>query len=346
LFTTGYDVDQGYFIEGGVKYLRQGFRKNPASSNQLTIGHAFGYESTRAQLISDINGGPNKADAELDIKAYFPNNINFFGRGNQTAYNKTGDYLNFYRAHFNFYSADASLRWQNIAATQSVKLGPSIQYYHYLNDETPSLINNAKLTNSYDSISYRQDKLHVGFMVTYIDDKRDRKILTSWGAYVNSRIQAYAGIGNSTKPFLQWLTVATLYKSVDTHSNFVITEKAVAGLTLGKTTFYQSMFLGGENNLIGYKQNRFAGEQILYNNLEARFKFNNMLSYILPGQYGVTAAYDIGRVWDRSETSNSVWHNGVGAGLYFSPSDMALLQFKAGYSTEGWYPSANFSLTF
>ncbi len=347
LFATGYDVDQGYFVEGGVKYLHQGFRKNPASSNQLTVAHAFGYESTRISLLSDVNGMPNKADAEIDVKVYLPLNINFFGRGNQTAYNKTGDYLNFYRAHFNYFTADASLRWQNIAATQSVRLGPSFQYYHYLNDEIPTLLtSNTKLVNSYDSTSYRQNKLHVGFMVTYIDDKRDRKILTSWGAYVNSRLQVYAGFGNSAKPFLQWLTQGTLYKSVDTHSNFVITEKAVGGITLGKTAFYQSMFLGGDNSLVGYRQNRFAGEQILYNNLEARFKFNNLFSYILPGQYGVTAAYDIGRVWDRSEESNSVWHNGVGAGVYFSPSDMALLQIKAGYSAEGWYPTLNFSLTF
>lgn len=346
LFNTGYDRDQGYFIEGGIKYLHQGFRKNPASSQTLTVGHAFGYESTRINFISDLNSGPKKADAELQVKAYFPNNINFFGRGNETPFNKTGDYVNFYRAKFNFLAADASFRWQNIAATQSVRLGPSIQYYHYLNDGAPNLINHPKLVNSYDSLSYTQNKLHIGFMVTYIDDKRDRKILTSWGAYVNSRVQAYAGIGNSAKPFLQWLTEAILYKSVDTHSNFVITEKAGAGVTLGKTTFYQSMFLGGENNLIGYKQNRFAGEHMFYNNLEARMKFNNLFSYILPGQYGVTAVYDIGRVWDRSEPASSLWHNGVGAGVYFSPSDMALLQVKTGYSNEGWYPYINFSLTF
>jgi hypothetical protein len=346
LFTTGYDVDQGYFVEGGLKYLHNGFRRTPSSSEELTIGHQFGYESTRINFIADLNGDPYKADFELQIKAYFPNNINFFGRGNETPFNKTGDYVNFYRAKFNFFTADATVRWQNIAGTQSVRLGPSVQYYHYLPDDKSNLNSSKNLVNSYDSLSYTQNKLHIGFMVTYIDDKRNSKILTSWGAYVNSRVQAYAGIGGSTKTYLQWLTEAILYKSVDTHSNFVITEKAGAGITLGKTTFYQSMFLGGENNLIGYKQNRFAGEQILYNNLAVRYKFNNLLSYILPGQYGVMGMYDIGRVWDRAETSSSVWHNGFGAGVYFSPSDMALLQFKEGYSKEGWYPYLNFSLTF
>jgi len=346
LFTTGYDRDQGYFVDAGVKYLRQGFRKDPSTTQQITVGHAFGYEANRVNFIADINNGTNKADGELQFKGYFPNNINFFGRSNISEYNKSVEFGDSYRAKFNFYTADASLRWQNIAATQSVRLGPSIQYYHYSNDSSPNLINHPKLINSYDSLSYTRDKLHIGFMVTYIDDKRDRKILTSWGAYVNSRVQAYAGIGSSSKTFLQWMTETILYKSVDTYSNFVITEKSGAGLTLGKTTFYQSMFLGGGNNLIGYRQNRFAGEQILYNNLEGRFKFNNLFSYILPGQYGVTAEYDIGRVWDRAEQSNAVWHNGFGAGVYFSPSDMGLLQAKMGYSVEGWYPSVNFTLTF
>jgi hypothetical protein len=37
---------------------------------------------------------------------------------------------------------------------------------------------------------------------------------------------------------------------------------------------------------------------------------------------------------------------GGGAGVYFSPSDMALLQIKEGYSIEGFYRYVNFSLTF
>jgi len=133
------------------------------------------------------------------VKAFFPNNINFFGRGNETPFNKTGDYVNFYRAKFNFFTADATVRWQNIAATQSIRLGPSIQYYHYLTDETSNLINTKNLVNSYDSLSYTQDKMHLGFTVTYIDDKRNSKTLTEWGAYVNSKIQAYAGIGGTAK---------------------------------------------------------------------------------------------------------------------------------------------------
>jgi hypothetical protein len=44
--------------------------------------------------------------------------------------------------------------------------------------------------------------------------------------------------------------------------------------------------------------------------------------------------------------NSGTWHNGFGTGVYFSPSDMALLQIKEGYSSEGFYTYVNFSLTF
>ncbi|RFZ84247.1 hypothetical protein DYU05_01045 [Mucilaginibacter terrenus] len=345
LLSVGYDLDQGFYADAGVKYLHQGFRKNPSSTTELTVGHSFGYNSTRIKFLSEVNAGLNNLDKQFKLEAYLPNSINFFGRGNKTGFDKDNG-IGYYRDRFNYFIGEATLRWQNAANTESVQYGVAAQYYHFLQNSSPGFIGNTPLINSYDSTSYRDNKFHAGLTVTYIDDKRNRKILTNWGVYVHSNLRAFAGFGNSAKPYVQWLTEATLYKSVDVHSNFVITEKAGAGVTFGKAAFYQSVFLGGENSLIGYRENRFAGEQMLYNNLEARYRLNSFLSYILPGQYGLTARYDVGRVWDRSEHSNAVWHNGFGVGAYFSPSDMALLQLKAGYSKEGWYPYVNFKLTF
>jgi outer membrane translocation and assembly module TamA len=76
---------------------------------------------------------------------------------------------------------------------------------------------------------------------------------------------------------------------------------------------------------------------MLYNNLEARIRIAQIGSYILPGQLGLVAFYDVGKVW-RSTHNSSTIHQGVGGGLYFAPAQMAVLQFVAGYSKEGWYP--------
>jgi hypothetical protein len=345
IFKTGYNFDEGLYADAGFKYIHQGFRQDPGSSQQVILGRALGSRSTRFSYTGDWVDAINKADAEIAVKAYFPNVINFFGMGNQTPFNKTGQYQDFYRARFGYYTADVTLRFQNIAGTTSLRLGPSMQYYHSIRNNDPHLTDNVNLIHSYDSASINTNKLHVGLVATYINDKRNNRLLTDWGVYVNVKLQAYAGMGSSARTFIQAIPEAILYKSVDTRSNFVISERLGGGLTFGKTAFYQSMFLGGQDNLTGFKQNRFAGQQMIYNNIEARIKMSDYFPYMTPGQFGFTAAYDVGRVWVQGETSNE-WHHGFGGGMYFSPSDMALFKVKGGYSKEGFYPYINFSVTF
>jgi outer membrane translocation and assembly module TamA len=65
---------------------------------------------------------------------------------------------------------------------------------------------------------------------------------------------------------------------------------------------------------------------MVYNNLEARIRLAQTANYILPGQLGLVALYDVGRVWQKEDYSNQ-WHNGVGGGIYFSPAQMALFEF-------------------
>lgn len=343
-FTTGYNIDDGYYFDAGLRYVHNGFRESPSYTAQLNAGHSYTSGATHfiynGVLIKEIG----KADVELQANIFTPNVINFFGRGNQTPYDKlTGP--NYYRYRFNFFSGDANIRFENLAGTTSIRIGPTLQYYRYVNDGQTHLTDNAALIRTYDSNSITKDKIHGGLEVTYIDDKRNNKFLPDWGVYVKARIQYYAGLNAYSRSFLQGIPEAILYTSVDAASHLVISERVSGGLTIGKTTSYQSLFLGGDENLIGYRQDRFAGQQMLFNNLEGRLKLNDFFSYILPGQFGLNAMYDIGRVWVKQENS-ATWHNGVGAGAYFSPSDMALLKIKEGFSSEGFYTYVNFTLNF
>jgi hypothetical protein len=70
-----------------------------------------------------------------------------------------------------------------------------------------------------------------------------------------------------------------------------------------------------------------------------------MATYILPGQYGITGSFAIGKVWQQGETS-ALWHNSVAGGFYFSPADLALIKLQAGHSNEGWYPFLSVNIHF
>jgi len=174
-------------------------------------------------------------------------------------------------------------------------------------------------------------------MATYIYENRNNILLPTSGNYISLQWKGYKGLNNYSETYMQLTAQIAVYKNIDRKANFVIANRIGGGITAGKATFYQSLFLGGQDNLLGFRQYRFAGEHMVYNNFEARIKLANLASYVLPGQLGLVGFYDIGKVWQKG-FNDKVWHQGAGGGFYFAPAQMVVLQLVAGNSGEGWYP--------
>ncbi|THU41122.1 hypothetical protein FAM09_03135 [Niastella caeni] len=339
LITAGFNLDDGFLLGGGVKIIKQGFRKVPyASVQQISLAHSFSTSAFRIRYKGEWLQTVGKADITVQADIFAPNNTrNFFGRGNETEYIKVGDFRRYYRTRYNLYHANPSLRW-HVGQGTTLSAGPAIQYYHSDSVENKGrFINNESLIHSYDSNTVHRDKIHAGVIIGWLRDKRNNIILPTAGHFVNVQAQAYGGLNNDSKSYMQVTSEIALYKNLSKKSMVVIAERLGGAVTVGKSAFYQSAFLGGHENLLGFRQYRFAGEHMLYNNLEFRIKLGNFVNYILPGQVGITGFYDVGRVWEKNESS-STWHQGVGGGLYFAPAQMAVIQVKAGYSNEGWFP--------
>jgi hypothetical protein len=339
LITAGFNLDDGFLLGGGVKIIRQGFRKVPyASTQQISLAHSFSTSAFRIRYKGEWLQAVGKADITVQANIFAPNNTrNFFGRGNETQFIKIGDYKKFYRTRYNLYQASPSLRW-HLGKFTTFSAGPSIQYYHSDSSENKGrFINNELLIRSYDSNTVHSDKVHGGVILNLSRDKRDNIILPTKGHFINVQVQGYAGLNDDSKSYMQVIPEISLYKNLSKRSMVVIAERLGGAVTIGKAAFYQSAFLGGHENLLGFRQYRYAGEHMIYNNLEFRIKLANFASYIVPGQIGLTGFYDVGRVWEKNESSD-VWHQGVGGGIYFAPAQMAVIQVQAGYSNEGWYP--------
>ncbi|MEO7765914.1 MAG: BamA/TamA family outer membrane protein, partial [Ferruginibacter sp.] len=339
LLNIGFNVDDGFVFGGGARITRQGFRKQPyASVQQFTLAHSFSTNAFRFLYKGEWLNVAGKTDFVLQAAALAPDNTqNFFGRGNESPFNKSGDYKRFYRTRFSLYNVSPLFRWRS-GKGNSVSIGPSLQYYHYTaEDNMGRFITNTSLIHSYDSTTIAHEKSHAGLVVNIIHDTRNNNLLPTFGSYVNLRAQGYTGLNNYSKSFGQLLTEIAVFKSIDRKSAVVIANRLGGGVTVGKAAFYQSLFLGGHENLLGYHQYRFAGEHLLYNNLEARIKVANIASYLVPGQLGIVGFYDIGKVWQKGYNTDT-WHQGAGGGIYFAPAQMAIFQLVAGHSTEGWYP--------
>ncbi|WP_426668040.1 BamA/TamA family outer membrane protein [Mucilaginibacter sp. McL0603] len=339
--------DDGFLLGIGFRYLgKEGFRTRPYSTLQeLLVTHSFATKAFDVKYQGEWIHALGNADILLraDIKA--PNNtINFFGLGNETEFNKTGDYVTYYRTRFNTYQFSPALRWRNEKGL-SFAVGPAFQYYH-LNpeDNVGRFIDNPSLIHSYDSLTIAKDKVHLGGIATLIGDRRNNKLLPTEGSYLNIKLLSMAGLNSYSRGFTQITGEAAFYVHF---ADTVITlaDRIGGGATFGDAAFYQSLFLGGQGNLLGYKTYRFAGKDMAFNNFEARIKLFSLASYVLPGEFGLSGFFDTGRVWVDNDNSNK-WHVGEGGGIYFMPAGLTLFQIIAAHSTEGWYPYFSMLLRF
>jgi hypothetical protein len=348
LATAALNKDDGFLLGLGFKYTGyDGFRKLPYSTQQtLMLTHSFATKAYRLKYEGEWIQAVGKADFTMNAYILAPGNtVNFFGQGNETPLVKMDDYRHYYRTRYNVYQFDPALRWHT-GKGSTFSIGPSLQFYHLdAEDNTGRYIVSMPHITSYDSLTTDKTRAHLGIKAIFISNKRNNNILPYQGFYFETTVQAYEGLNSNSKAFAQIKPEFTYYQSLDSKGTFVLSDRVGGGISVGNPAFYQSMFLGGQGNLLGYLQYRFAGNDMAYNNLQARLRLANIASYIIPGQLGITGFFDTGRVWVDGEHSN-VWHTGTGGGLYFAPASLTVIQIIAAHSNEGWYPyiSMNFRL--
>lgn len=340
LATASINLDDGFLLGLGFKYTKySGFRKLPyASMHRVLINRSFATSAFRMRYNGEWIHVAGTTDLTLQALINAPDNTtNFFGTGNETVLVKDHNYRQFYRTRYNTFFLDPSLRWR-FGQEMSLSVGPSFQMYRM--DESVNagrLIRNTAVIKSYDSTSVGARRAHVGLRLNYLIDKTSSSILPSSGYMLVMDLAGYTGLNENSKAYLQLKPEFTFYQKLDPKAAVVLYNRTGGGISIGHPAFYQSMFLGGQGNLLGYLQNRFAGSHMIYNNLQARIRLANVASYILPGQLGLNGFYDAGRVWTKNDDSTR-WHHGVGGGVYFAPAGLTVFQVLAGHSREGWYP--------
>jgi hypothetical protein len=338
LLNAGYNIDDRVLLGLSYKIVQPGFRKLPyGSTHSFSFLHSFATTGFRFSYNAELFKVLGKADITLRADAFAPENSqNFYGLGNETSFNRTGDFVRYYRARFSLYQFDPAMRWGMSKST--ISIGPSFQYYRYSRDDNEGrFIEQVNELHSTDSATITKDKMYAGLVVNFIHNNRNSDILPISGTYLDTRIAAYKGLNQFSNSIAQLTAAFSVYQPVSKKKGIILTDRIGGGVTLGKQAFYQSQFLGGQGNLLGYREFRFGGQHSLYNNLELRVKVTDFINYIIPGQFGLLGFHDVGRVWRKNESSE-IWHQGYGGGIYFAPASLAVFRFVMGHSNEGWYP--------
>lgn len=94
----------------------------------------------------------------------------------------------------------------------------------------------------------------------------------------------------------------------------------------------------------GYRKTRFYGDSRFYNNTEIRLKITSFRSYLFPASLGINGFFDIGRIWYEDETGkdpstidgvSTLWHKGVGGGIWFTPFNLTVVSTEFAHSRDG-----------
>ena len=332
----GYNPDDGVFLGAQFWYTTQGFHKSPykrlhyfsALHSLSTKAYAFKYNFEAVDAIG-------RTDLLFHGSALAPNNtINFFGLGNETGFDKhQPGGVRYYRTRFSQFDADLQIR-KRLGGVFQLAAGPAFEYVQMDSSDNKDRFINQTDLNGLNKATLYEPKSYAGGKATVIIDNRDDKIIPGRGIFWESGFSTYRGLNNASNNFSQLKSDLAFFVSFNTRKTLVIANRVGYGKTYGNYEFFQAQFLGATENLRGYRKFRWAGDEMLFHNIDVRIKLADFRTYLFPGSFGLQLFNDVGRVWLEGEKSDS-WHDGFGGGFWVSPLRRLVLTASYAQGTEG-----------
>jgi hypothetical protein len=314
LLSLNYSSNNGFGAGAGVTFTK----REKYGNTDYSAKHHFSFDATTQQnnifrYQSRFRNSIHKWDFQIGgLIANHHHLTNFFGIGNNTVKNDSLNALNYYKTTYNSYSANAGLIrdfWKKSSFTINAEIQHNVAQIGEntiigVNRETESPIVFGTQDNT---IFVATSELEIDF--------RDRSNLPEKGIrfyanYQNGTVTNYSSNYNIVKGFIEHFFTAYI------PSPITLGIKVGGSTSNGSIPFYNLPFLGSQNNLRGYKNNRFTGKSTAFLNSELRIQLARFTNSFVPMKMGIKGFYDVGRVYSDYDINNQ-WHNGYGAGFYW-----------------------------
>lgn len=328
-----YNSDDGILLGAGFSRRTHGFRNLPYATDQrLTALYGVDRGALRLQYRGEFNHITRNFD--LLVKGNFssPSLNNFFGLGNNSTFN-TSLPRRYYQTLFSSLEAEVLLRRRYFDKLH-LMVGP--YYFHYT---AKASRNNETVLGKASQVGLNQDdvfskKTYAGVKMGLLLDNRNKEFFPTRGMQWKHELLLTSKISSGEGKYVAYITDMSLYASLREPAKLVAVLKFGGGRIFSKNfEYFQAMGFGAQNDLPGFRKNRFAGKSSLYGGLELRMQLFNINSYIMPGPFGLAAFYNAGRVWlpgDRPGPHK--WHGAYGVGVYYLPFNMFSISAYAGFS--------------
>jgi hypothetical protein len=323
----GYSSDYGVFAGAGFVTQGYGFRHHPwADQHALTAGWAFGASQPKLEYRGEFRRENSRAYTGLNARFSGLEVLRYYGFGNDTTAELADD---FYKVRQKQVAFAPSLSVP-LGGKVDLALAPLVQYSS--TEEGDRLVNEEA---PYGSGNFGQ----VGVLARLRLDTR-RPLLAGasgvrlpvqgdspaggypvGGAYLEARGAVFPKAWDVESTF-GWVEArASTYLTTASKGRLTLALRSGGRRVFGRYPFHEAASLGGgglfggADTLRGYRANRFIGDASLYGNADLRLYISSFFA-ALPGEWGLLAFADAGRVWLEGETSDT-WHSSYGGGLWF-----------------------------
>ncbi|MGY6650117.1 metallophosphoesterase [Wenyingzhuangia sp. IMCC45574] len=323
----GFNPDDGFALGVALNRTNFGYNRQPFTNKHnfsakyytATNGFDFSHNSEIATYLSDWNGFIKTRLTSSNFSQ------NFFGFGNNTTNIDNTKGLNYNRVKTEIKHLELGMKWNNHKGA-SIAVSAPLKVYEI------------EPTNSryIDTQNIRFDSQFFTGINTKIDYKKhNSNALPTLGFHFELNSGWDYNISEETSlVFIK--TGMGMVHPISANDKWVINSKVRTQFNIGSNAFmpYQSAFIGGNNGLRGFRNERFAGKQSFVQNTNIRYTIDEIKTPILPLTYGFSLGYDYGRVWIPNETSDR-WHVAYGTTFWMSAPGATKANLNLFNSREG-----------
>ena len=328
-----YNIDDGLFLGPQFEYTRQGFRREPYGMRQFFQGRiALNTGSLHFRYDADFIKAVGSADLLIRSDFRAPVNVtNFFGLGNNTTNEVNGSFSTYYRVRYNIINATGYLSYQ-LQSWMRFNIGPSFQYFRLDSNENYNhYVSNP--SNGLDHATLYTPYHYMGADARVAINSRNNNVIPTRGLALDAGIRQLFSLDGRASSLTQANIDMRIFMSLFEWERLVLAIRLGWAKNYGDFQFEQAQYLSGNENLRGFRKQRFAGRAMFYNNTELRIRIANFNTYLFGGVFGIQIFNDVGRVFLKEEDSKR-WHDGFGAGIWVSPIKRFVLTASLTHSKE------------
>lgn len=330
--TIGFNPDDGFKLGISNTYTINNFNRNPFTSQHnikasyyfATSGFELGYSGEFANVLGSMN-------LKITSEFHSPNfTLNFFGYGNETENTDDDLGMDYNRVRLSEFNFKPSLVYRAYGGSQ-ISFGIGYESVEVDNTQSRFVSSNMQLpvyifeSNRYGSVNAK-----------YEFENFDNKAFPTFGLNTSIEVGYKMNFDQNNSGYKYLISELGFSHKLISSGKLVLASRIKSQIIFGTNfEFYQAASIGGTNGLRGFRNQRFTGNQYVFQNTDIRYSFEKFKTKVIPMRFGFFGGFDYGRVWLDGEDSKK-WNNSYGGGFFISGADVINLNIGGFNSTDGF----------